>query len=33
MPYIDRHRKVTNAPSDHTASADRLIARAEYLVK
>jgi Lipase (class 3) len=33
MLYIDRHRKVMNAPSDGTVSADHLIARAEYLVR
>ena len=33
MLYIDRHRKVLNAPSDDTVSMDRLIARAEYFVK
>jgi Lipase (class 3) len=33
MLYIDRHRKVVNAPSDSTVSTDHLIARAEYLVR
>lgn len=33
MLYIDRHRKVVNAPSEDTVSKDRLIARVEYLVK
>lgn len=31
--YIDRHRKVSNAPSEDTVSKDRLIARVEYLVR
>jgi hypothetical protein len=33
MLYIDRHRKVVNAPSDSTVSTDHVIARAEYLVR
>lgn len=33
MLYIDRHRKVSNAPSEDVISKDRLIARAEYFVK
>ena len=31
--YIDRNRKMTPNPSDNAISADRLIARVEYLVK
>jgi len=33
MLYIDRHRKITNNPPENTVSADRLIARVEYLIK
>ena len=33
MLYIDRHRKVSNAPSEDAVSKDRLIARVEYLVR
>jgi hypothetical protein len=33
MLYIDRHRKVSNAPSEDAVSKDRLMARAEYLVR
>jgi len=31
--YVDRHRKVLNNPSENAVSADRLIARVEYLLK
>ena len=31
--YVDHHRKVINAPTEDVVSKDRLIARAEYLVK
>jgi len=31
--YIDRHRKVLNNPTENAVSADRLIARVEYLLK
>ena len=33
MLYVDRHRKIINAPSDDTVSKDRLFARAEYFLK
>lgn len=33
MLYIDRHRKVLNAPSDDTVAADRFVARAECLIR
>lgn len=33
MLYIDRNRKVINAPSDDAVAGDRLIARSEYFIK
>jgi len=33
MLYIDRHRKVSGAPSEDVVSKDRLLARVEYLVR
>jgi hypothetical protein len=31
--HIDRNRKVLNNPTENAVSADRLIARVEYLLK